>query len=80
MRISNDKGSSSAALIRSVHDQVSRSGYGRFPKGADRVVNPGEEVRQILRQIARRKCSENDLGLLRTPLKTYVLQRSRLLC
>jgi len=63
-----------------VHDQVSSSCYGRFPKGADRVVNPGEELRQILRQIVRRKHSKNDLGFLHTPLKTYVLQRSRLLC
>lgn len=80
MRISNDKRSTSAALIRSVHDQVSRSGCGRLPRGADGVINPGEELRQILRQIVRRKHSENDLGFLRTPLKTHVLQRSRLLC
>jgi hypothetical protein len=67
------------ASNRSVHDQVSRSGWvSRAKCHSDEIFSSGAELRRILRRIVRRKGSKSSSLLLRTPLITLILHASRL--
>ena len=60
-------------VVRSVHDQVSRSGYARRAFGLRPDAQLKRGLRRILRRIARLKDSEFSSPLLSTPLITCVL-------
>jgi hypothetical protein len=66
--------------VRSVHDQVSRSGLGRRVFGQQPNAHLVEKFRRILRRIARRKGSKTSFRLHSTPLITIALQPLRLPC
>jgi len=61
-------------VVRSVHDQVSRSGYARRAFGLRPDAQLKRKLRRILRRIARHMDSESSFVLLSTPLITCVLQ------
>jgi hypothetical protein len=61
------------SVVRSVHDQASRSGYARRAFGLRTDAQLMRKLRRILRRIARRKDSEIASVVLCTPLITHVL-------
>jgi hypothetical protein len=65
----NEKG------VRSVHDQVSRSGLGPMSLWFIGLFVGFRKLRRILRRIARRNGSKLSSPLLSTPLKTCGLRR-----
>jgi hypothetical protein len=60
--------------VRSVHDQISRSGCARLAIGLRPDAQLKRKLRRILRRIARHNDSESSSLLLSAPLKACVLQ------